>query len=225
MLAFFSARLEQHPDQTLSVGVVLDVIKQGTLQWPRDRLKVTSLCSVKTKRFKVFLFELRPLLYRAFLFLKWWYQRNGFADSSFAFIGQSYLKRKWSFEDFLLFVHAYARVCLQKSPPKKYSYRRKASRPAGLTVSTAYTKLFISHPKGNIWTIQVIEYSTFQFHACFRKLFPERRVKWNFQGGGWGAGHPVKARLRTRFRRSTHIPFESAGYALGPPYFARSAFP
>ena len=43
MLAFFSARLEQHPDQTLSVGVVLDVIKQGTLQWPRDRLKVNSL--------------------------------------------------------------------------------------------------------------------------------------------------------------------------------------
>ena len=40
VLAFFSARLEQHPDQTLSVGVVLDVIKQGTLQWPRDRLKV-----------------------------------------------------------------------------------------------------------------------------------------------------------------------------------------
>lgn len=39
VLAFFSARLEQHPDQTLSVGVVLDVIKQGTLQWPRDRLK------------------------------------------------------------------------------------------------------------------------------------------------------------------------------------------
>jgi len=43
VLAFFSARLEQHPDQTLSVGVVLDVIKQGTLQWPRDRLKVNSL--------------------------------------------------------------------------------------------------------------------------------------------------------------------------------------
>ena len=43
VLAFFSARLEQHPDQTLSVGVVLDVIKQGTLQWPRDRLKVTSV--------------------------------------------------------------------------------------------------------------------------------------------------------------------------------------
>lgn len=40
VLAFFSARLEQHPDQTLSVQVVLDVIKQGTLQWPRDRLKV-----------------------------------------------------------------------------------------------------------------------------------------------------------------------------------------
>ncbi|EDO46526.1 predicted protein [Nematostella vectensis] len=39
VLAFFSARLEQHPDQTLSVGVVLDVIKQGTLQWPKDRLK------------------------------------------------------------------------------------------------------------------------------------------------------------------------------------------
>lgn len=39
VLAFFSARLEQHPEQTLSVGVVLDVIKQGTLQWPRDRLK------------------------------------------------------------------------------------------------------------------------------------------------------------------------------------------
>ena len=45
VLAFFSARLEQHPDQTLSVGVVLDVIKQGALQWPRDRLKVTSLLS------------------------------------------------------------------------------------------------------------------------------------------------------------------------------------
>lgn len=43
VLAFFSARLEQHPDQTLSVGVVLDVIKQGTLQWPRDRLKVTTV--------------------------------------------------------------------------------------------------------------------------------------------------------------------------------------
>ena len=40
VLAFFSARLEQHPEQTLSVQVVLDVIKQGTLQWPRDRLKV-----------------------------------------------------------------------------------------------------------------------------------------------------------------------------------------
>ena len=40
MLAFFSTRLEQHPEQTLSVQVVLDVIKQGTLQWPRDRLKV-----------------------------------------------------------------------------------------------------------------------------------------------------------------------------------------
>ena len=40
VLSFFSARLEQHPDQTLSVGVVLDVIKQGTLQWPKDRLKV-----------------------------------------------------------------------------------------------------------------------------------------------------------------------------------------
>ncbi|XP_028418977.1 dymeclin-like [Dendronephthya gigantea] len=39
VLAFFSARLEQHPEQTLSVQVVLDVIKQGTLQWPRDRLK------------------------------------------------------------------------------------------------------------------------------------------------------------------------------------------
>ncbi|XP_031560113.1 dymeclin-like isoform X2 [Actinia tenebrosa] len=39
VLAFFSARLEQHPDQTLSVAVVLDVIKQGTLQWPKDRLK------------------------------------------------------------------------------------------------------------------------------------------------------------------------------------------
>ena len=54
VLAFFSARLEQHPDQTLSVGVVLDVIKQGALQWPRDRLKVTCLSSVKTKHFKVF---------------------------------------------------------------------------------------------------------------------------------------------------------------------------
>ena len=40
VLAFFSARLEQHPEQTLSVQVVLDVIKQGALQWPRDRLKV-----------------------------------------------------------------------------------------------------------------------------------------------------------------------------------------
>ncbi|KAK3710643.1 hypothetical protein QZH41_001939 [Actinostola sp. cb2023] len=39
VLAFFSARLEQHPDQTLSVGVVLDVIMQGALQWPKDRLK------------------------------------------------------------------------------------------------------------------------------------------------------------------------------------------
>lgn len=39
VLAFFSARLEQHPEQTLSVQVVLDVIKQGALQWPRDRLK------------------------------------------------------------------------------------------------------------------------------------------------------------------------------------------
>lgn len=39
VLAFFSTRLEQHPEQTLSVQVVLDVIKQGTLQWPRDRLK------------------------------------------------------------------------------------------------------------------------------------------------------------------------------------------
>ncbi|KXJ28564.1 dymeclin [Exaiptasia diaphana] len=39
VLAYFSARLEQHPDQTLSVGVVLDVIKQGALQWPKDRLK------------------------------------------------------------------------------------------------------------------------------------------------------------------------------------------
>jgi hypothetical protein len=41
VLAFFSARLEQHPEQTLSVQVVLDVIKQGALQWPRDRLKVS----------------------------------------------------------------------------------------------------------------------------------------------------------------------------------------
>ncbi|XP_068711607.1 dymeclin-like [Montipora capricornis] len=39
VLSYFSARLEQHPDQTLSVSVVLDVIKQGTLKWPRDRLK------------------------------------------------------------------------------------------------------------------------------------------------------------------------------------------
>lgn len=39
VLSFFSARLEEHPDQTLSVGVVLDVIKQGTLKWPRERLK------------------------------------------------------------------------------------------------------------------------------------------------------------------------------------------
>lgn len=54
VLAFFSARLEQHPDQTLSVGVVLDVIKQGALQWPRDRLKVTCFSSVKTKHFKLF---------------------------------------------------------------------------------------------------------------------------------------------------------------------------
>ena len=43
VLAFFSARLEQHPEQTLSVQVVLDVIKQGALQWPRDRLKVSKL--------------------------------------------------------------------------------------------------------------------------------------------------------------------------------------
>ena len=58
VLAFFSARLEQHPDQTLSVGVVLDVIKQGTLQWPRDRLKVTSLCSLF--QFYVLNFETVP---------------------------------------------------------------------------------------------------------------------------------------------------------------------
>jgi len=44
VLAFFSARLEQHPDQTLSVGVVLDVIMQGALQWPKDRLKVSVSC-------------------------------------------------------------------------------------------------------------------------------------------------------------------------------------
>ena len=43
VLSFFSARLEEHPDQTLSVGVVLDVIKQGTLKWPRERLKVSYL--------------------------------------------------------------------------------------------------------------------------------------------------------------------------------------
>lgn len=61
VLAFFSARLEQHPDQTLSVGVVLDVIKQGTLQWPRDRLKVTSLCSLKRKHCKVFLCDIKHL--------------------------------------------------------------------------------------------------------------------------------------------------------------------
>lgn len=47
VLAFFSARLEQHPDQTLSVGVVLDVIKQGTLQWPRDRLKVNVFAKLR----------------------------------------------------------------------------------------------------------------------------------------------------------------------------------
>ena len=47
VLAFFSARLEQHPDQTLSVGVVLDVIKQGTLQWPRDRLKVNIFAKLR----------------------------------------------------------------------------------------------------------------------------------------------------------------------------------
>jgi len=45
VLAYFSARLEQHPDQTLSVGVVLDVIKQGALQWPKDRLKVLIVVS------------------------------------------------------------------------------------------------------------------------------------------------------------------------------------
>ncbi|XP_046856978.1 dymeclin-like [Xenia sp. Carnegie-2017] len=39
VLTFFSTRLEQHPDQILSVQVVLDVIKQGTLQWPKDKLK------------------------------------------------------------------------------------------------------------------------------------------------------------------------------------------
>ena len=69
----------------------------------------------------------------------------------------------------MLFVHAYVRVCLQKSPPKNIVIGEKRlkqlNRPAGLTVSTAYIKLSIGHPKGNIRTIQVIEYSTFQFHA------------------------------------------------------------
>ena len=114
VLAFFSARLEQHPDQTLSVGVVLDVIKQGTLQWPRDRLKVTSLCSVKTKHFKVVLSEIKHLATAGIsipLII-------ALQTVHSLLLVRSYLQRNRS-EDFILFVHAYARVYLRKST-KKY---------------------------------------------------------------------------------------------------------
>lgn len=43
MINFFSYKLEQKDQSQLGVSQVLATIQQGTLEWPRDRLRVCRL--------------------------------------------------------------------------------------------------------------------------------------------------------------------------------------